>query len=115
MSIVHFSGTVKTGSYTEIVSLVEQWVGSAHVKMRTHNEEIVYRDDNTHLYIHNPVVEGTTLEKFLIEGERKGALESVRVFLQLFARICKERGLNLEMGYWEVDAAGRDIGEEYEL
>lgn len=115
MEKVHFSGTVQTKDYEDIVQVVTYWVGDPSVKLRNANEEIVYQDKLTHIYINNPLIRGATVDKFVIEGEREGDLETVRRFLTALAQACKDRQLELEITYWAIDADGNDIGDEYEL
>lgn len=115
MKIIHFSGSIQTDDDAVVIALMSGWLGDVSVKERIANEEIQFRDDRTHVYVQNPVIGGTTRDEFVIEGERKGEPDEVRQFLLALSQACEGQGLEFEMSYWEVDAEGRDIGEEIEL
>lgn len=109
-----FYGSIYSGDDQVVAAIFREWLktDALDIKLRLGGVEIVY-DYGLYLYSYNAAPQEGVPASFLIEGNTSGTLEQVRAQLQQLLQLCKERSLDANFEYVQIDAEGDELSDYF--
>lgn len=117
MNRTAFYGTIYSGDFEVVKSILEKWLGPEvlDVKMRLSGEEITYETEEFYLYCHNAIGSEGVTPFYLLEGNTSSGLDDTKHRLEKLLSLCTAEEVEASFEYVEVNDDGEEVSEEFRV